>query len=143
MNSTIPGGMSMQQNNGKPPHQMHGHNQHPSHLQNHINPQNHVNQTVLNHLNQSGMPMPINFLGSYEHVHQSVNVNGVVKPNEQLVYLGGQRHLHMQPQTQYMTTRNTAAVSFKYFSQNSRFFSCFYNSSVDLKTKTTLWNSIY
>lgn len=107
MNSTIPGGLSMQPNNGKS-HQMLGHNQHPSHLQNHINPQNHLNQNVLNHaLNQTGVPMQMIQGSVYDHLHQSVNVNGV-KPNEQLVYLG-QPHL-MAPQNQYMT-RNTTAVS--------------------------------
>lgn len=107
MNSTIPGGISMQPNNGKPPHQMLGHNQH---IQNHLNP-NHLNQTVLNHaLSQSAMPMQMIQGGIYDHVHQSVNVNGVgVKPTEQLVYCG-QPHLGvMPPQNQYMT-RN-AAVS--------------------------------
>lgn len=89
----------MQPNNGKPPLQMHGHNQHPSHLQNHLNP------TVLNPLNQ---PVQMIQSGIFDHVPPSVNVNGV-KPNEQLVYFSGQHSGVMQPH-QYPTTRN-AAVS--------------------------------
>lgn len=96
-----PGGISMQPNNGKPPHQMFGHNQHPSHLQNHLNP------NVLNPLNQPVQMIPS---GTFDHVPQSVNVNGVgVKTNEQLVYFSGQHSGVMQPH-QYQT-RNPAAVS--------------------------------
>lgn len=101
----------MQPNNGKPP-QMLGHNQHPSHLQNH---------TVLNPtLNQ---PVQMIQSGTFDHVHQSVNVNGVgVKPNEQFVFFSGQPHTGVMQQHQYSTTRNAAAVSetflifLKYFS---------------------------
>lgn len=92
----------MQANNGKPPHQMFGHNQHPSHLQNHLNP------NVLNPLNQ---PVQMIQSGSFDHVPQRVNVNGVgVKTNEQLVYYSGQHSGVMQPH-QYQTTQNAAAVS--------------------------------
>lgn len=90
----------MQPNNGKPPHQMFGHNQHPSHLQNHLNP------NVLNPLNQ---PVQMIQSGTFDHVPQSVNVNGV-KTNEQLVYYSGQ-HSGVMQQHQYQTPRNAAAVS--------------------------------
>lgn len=98
----------MQPSNGKPPHQMLGHNQHPSHLQNHLN------HTVLNPtLNQ---PVQMIQSGTFDHVHQSVNVNGVgVKPNEQFVFFSGQPHSgvmqQQQQHQQYSTSRNAAAVS--------------------------------
>lgn len=94
----------MQPNNGKPPHQMLGHNQqHQLHLQNHLN------HTVLNPtLNQ-----PVQMIQSgFDHVHPSVNVNGVgVKPNEQLVFFSGQPHSGVMQQHQYTNTRTAAAVS--------------------------------
>ncbi|KAJ6636061.1 Maternal protein pumilio [Pseudolycoriella hygida] len=99
---TIPGGISMQPNNGKPPHQILGHSQHQSHLQNHLNP------TVLNHtLNQPVQMIPG---GIFDHVHQSVNVNGV-KPNEQLVYYSGQPHSGVMQPHQYPSNRNAAAIT--------------------------------
>lgn len=94
----------MQPNNGKPPHQMLGHNQHPLHLQNHLN------HTVLNPtLNQ-----PVQMIQSgFDHVHPSVNVNGV-KPNEQLVYFSGQPHSGVMQQRQYTATPNAAVSVFFY-----------------------------
>lgn len=89
-------------NNGKPP-QMLGHNQHPLHLQNQLN------QTVLNPtLNQ-----PVQMIqSSFDHVHPSVNMNGV-KSNEHLVYFSGQPHSGVMQQRQYTT--NPAVSGYIFF----------------------------
>lgn len=98
-NAPNTGGISMQPNNGKTPHQMLGPNQHP------LYQQNHLNHTVLNPtLNQ-----PVMIQSGFDHVHPSVNVNGV-KPNEQLVYFG-QPHSGVMQQHQYANARNAVAVS--------------------------------
>lgn len=107
----------MQPNNGKPP-QMIGHNQHPLHLQNHLN------QTVLNPtLNQ-----PVQMIQSgFDHVPPSVNVNGVgVKPNEQLVYYSGQPHSGVMQQRQYTTNTPNAVSGFfiLYFFSMTFFTTC-------------------
>uniref|UniRef100_A0A1B0CB52 Uncharacterized protein n=1 Tax=Lutzomyia longipalpis TaxID=7200 RepID=A0A1B0CB52_LUTLO len=103
------------------PHQIMGHVSHQlqqqlnSHLQQQQQQQNHMNNTsqILNQtLNSAtaGLPMQMAAIqgGIYDPVHQ--NMNGLPKPTEQLVYLGGQPHLGvMPPQSQYMQARNTAA----------------------------------
>lgn len=104
-------------------------NHHPSQLANHLNHQNHLNQTMLNHTAMgnaaaaaaaaSGLPtmqMPMQGAGMYDHLHPpNVNVNGVVpKPppgQEQLVFLGGgQQYGVLAPQNQYIA-RNNAAIT--------------------------------
>ncbi|XP_055695961.1 maternal protein pumilio isoform X3 [Lutzomyia longipalpis] len=105
------------------PHQIMGHVSHQlqqqlnSHLQQQQQQQNHMNNTsqILNQtLNSAtaGLPMQMAAIqgGIYDPVHQ--NMNGLPKPTEQLVYLGGQPHLGvMPPQSQYMQARNTAAIT--------------------------------
>lgn len=104
---------------------------HPSQIANHLNHQNHMNQTMLNHTAMGnaaaaaaaagGLPtmqMPMQgAAGMYDHLHPpSVNVNGVVpKPPgpgpEQLVFLGGgQQYGVLAPQNQYIA-RNNAAIN--------------------------------
>ncbi|XP_065082849.1 maternal protein pumilio isoform X2 [Ochlerotatus camptorhynchus] len=103
-------------------------NHHPSQLANHLNHQNHLNQTMLNHTAMGNaaaaaaaasglqtMQMPMQGAGMYDHLHPpNVNVNGVVpKPpgQEQLVFLGGgQQYGVLAPQNQYIA-RNNAAIT--------------------------------